>query len=383
MKALWRWIGIVLICCLLLISLPTSPANEVFYQNQIAVITYHHIDDHAQSGVTITTALFESQLIDLKSRGYHFIDMNQFKRFFAGGSVPDNAILVTFDDGYQSFYTNAYPVLRKLRIPAVNFVITGDLDDPLHTNIPSLSRDEIREMEASKKGISFGCHSDALHKKTASGAPLLTNRIDRGGQTETDEQYQNRIRQDTTACIRKLRELDADAAETYAYPFGSYDKTSTGILREAGIRYAFTTRGEMVTQDTDPMQIPRLNAGSPYVRSISVNNLILRKIAEHLNPDELIPLGKAMKQLGGTARLLKNGEIELEYNNKKCRILRDRSTVTVGPDSFFLTQPIVMKERHNYIRIQDLQRLLGISITYNPVKDQYMKRDSPSRDSNV
>lgn len=383
MKAIRRWIGIILICFVLIFSLPTSPANDVLYQNQIAVIAYHHIDDNAQSGVTISTRLFESQLIDLKSRGYHFIDMDQFERFLAGGSIPDNAILVTFDDGYRSFYTNAYPVLRKLRIPAINFVITKDLDDPLKTTIPSLSRDDIREMKAAKKGMSFGCHSDSLHSKSATGDPLLTNRLSSSGQKETDEQYRDRIRKDTIACIRKLRELDSDQADVYAYPFGYYDKQSVDVLREAGIQYAFTTRSEMVTRDTDPMEIPRLNAGSPYVRSISVNNLILRKVAEHLNPDELIPLGKAMKQLGGTAKQLKNGEIELEYDDKTYRILRDHITVMVGPDSLFLSQPIVLKERHNYIRKQDLERLLQISVMYNPVKDQYMKRESPSKDSNV
>ncbi len=41
-----------------------------------------------------------------------------------GATVPSNAVLVTFDDGYQSFYTAAYPILKSLRIPAVNFVIT-------------------------------------------------------------------------------------------------------------------------------------------------------------------------------------------------------------------------------------------------------------------
>jgi peptidoglycan/xylan/chitin deacetylase (PgdA/CDA1 family) len=358
----------------------------VYYQDQIAVLAYHHIDDKAQSGVTITTSLFESQLVDLKSRGYHFIDMNQFEKFFAGGSVPDNAVLVTFDDGYRSFYTNAYPILRKLRIPAINFVITKDLDEPDKTLIPSLTRDEIQTLLAAKKGMTFGCHSDALHTKTAAGDPLLTIRQDGSGQKETDDQYRERIRMDTVTCVRKLRELGSNQADVYAYPFGYFDSESVEVLHEAGIRYGFTTRSEMVTRDTDPMQIPRINAGSPYVHSISVNNLILRKVSEHLNPDELLPLAKAMKQLGGTAKLLKNGEIELEYNEKKYRILTDRFTVMIGqngPDSLRLSQPIVLKERHNYIRKQDLVRLLGIRITYNPVKDQYMKRESPSIDSNV
>ncbi|WP_052487636.1 polysaccharide deacetylase family protein [Gordoniibacillus kamchatkensis] len=379
MRTLWRWIGIALICAALSFTLPTSSANDIWYEDQIAVITYHHIDDQVQGGVTISSELFESQLADLKSRGYRFITLKQFENYFGGGKVPPNAVLVTFDDGYESFYTKAYPILRSLGIPAVNFVITKDLDAPLQSKVPSLSRDQIGSMLAAKRGMEFGCHSDALHAKTAGGAPLLTSRLDSGGKSETDEQLRMRILEDTRTCVRRLRELGSDAGDVYAYPFGYYDGFSVQILQDAGIRYAFTTRSDMVTRSTQPMEIPRLNAGSPYVRAVSMNNLILRKIAENLPPEELIPIATAMRHLGGTASLLKNGEIEIEYQNEKYVILKDRRTVLKGPDSYYLSQPAVLKDKRNYIRHDDLQRILGIRLTYNKLKESYAISETPSK----
>ncbi len=94
------------------------------YQNQVAVITYHHIDPSVQGDVTITPKLFRSQLIDLLDRNYHFITLDQLLAYYEGQEVPPNAVLITFDDGYESFYNYAYPVLKELSIPAVNFVIT-------------------------------------------------------------------------------------------------------------------------------------------------------------------------------------------------------------------------------------------------------------------
>lgn len=375
MRMFWRWIGIGLICAALAFTLPTSSASDIWYEDQIAVITYHHIDDEVKGGVTISRALFESQLVDLKSRGYRFITLKQFERFFEGGKVPPNAVFVTFDDGYESFYTQAYPILRKLDIPAVNFVITKDLEAPQRSHVPSLSREEIQEILAANRGKTFGCHSDALHTKTAKGNPLLTGRLESGGQLETDEQYRLRIQEDTKACMRKLKELGSDAFDIYAYPFGFYDSESVPILQSAGIRYAFTTHSDMVTRKTAPMEIPRLNAGSPYVRSVSLNNLILRKLAERLPPDELIPIGRALKHLGGTAQLMKNEEIEIVYQNERYRILQDRRTVMKGADSYHLSQPVVMQEKRNYIRKDDLERILGITIMYNPVKESYMKHE--------
>ncbi|CAG7654198.1 polysaccharide deacetylase family protein [Paenibacillus allorhizosphaerae] len=192
--------------------------------------------------------------------------------------MPSNAVLVTFDDGYRSFYTNAYPILEQLNIPAVNFVITKNLDQPLHSRIPSLSREEIREMASSGKHIDFQCHTDSLHDKSPEGQALFTTRLKNGNSVESEQEYTERIIQDTNRCTAKLRELDERPVDAFAFPFGVNDAQSAALLQSAGIRYAFTTVPGIADRSVNPMQIPRINAGSPFVRANSLNNLIIRKL---------------------------------------------------------------------------------------------------------
>ncbi|WP_261301103.1 polysaccharide deacetylase family protein [Paenibacillus andongensis] len=260
-------------------------ANDVVYSNEVVVLVYHHIDDQIQGSVTISTKLFEKQLEAMQRKGYHFISMDEFKSFKSEGTaIPDNAVLVTFDDGYKSFYTNAFPILKKMRIPAVNFVITKDLDNPGETPLPSLSREEIKKMRKEFAGIDFQCHSDALHAMN-NGKPLLTNKITQNGITETDDEFKQRILNDTRTGLSKLIEVNGSkSVDSYAYPFGSYDNQTITYLQEAGVKFAFTTKQGITTKETDSMQIPRINAGSPFIRPHSINNLIKQAKRHQIQP---------------------------------------------------------------------------------------------------
>lgn len=143
-----------------------APKADGTYRDQVAVLMYHHVHDTDHSASTVSTALFREQLSYLLSRGYHFISLGDFKQFLAGGPVPDKAVLVTFDDGYKSFHDFAYPILRELQVPAVNFIITKDLDTPLAPSIPALSPEEIQAMMREMPGlIDAQCHTNALHFK--------------------------------------------------------------------------------------------------------------------------------------------------------------------------------------------------------------------------
>jgi peptidoglycan/xylan/chitin deacetylase (PgdA/CDA1 family) len=86
---------------------------------------------------------------------------------------------VTFDDGYESFYKKAYPLLHELHVPAVNFVVTNDLVNPLTIAIPSLSKEEFQRMAAEDQNMDFQCHTDHLHQQVE-GKAILTTKIDNG-----------------------------------------------------------------------------------------------------------------------------------------------------------------------------------------------------------
>lgn len=260
--------------------LPTLSAShdEVRYTDQVAVLMYHHVHDTDTSSSTITTKLFRNQLTFLRDKGYTFISLDQFRRFMDGsGTVPGNAVLVTFDDGYKSFKEYAYPILKELGIPAVNFIITGTLDNPDSFNIPYLPAADIRAMTSeSPERISVQCHTHGMHFNAST--PFLTHRLTVDGVKETEEQYRQRVKADTAECVRRLAPLASGTVDSLAYPYGVYDKTSSRLVREAGIRFGFTIVPEMATRRSNPMQIPRINAGSPDISPQALHNSIMRRI---------------------------------------------------------------------------------------------------------
>ncbi|WP_187274053.1 polysaccharide deacetylase family protein [Paenibacillus sp. N3.4] len=285
---------------LLLTPLQAERSGQIYYEDQVAVLMYHHVHDTDQSSSTITTSLLQNQLQALLSKGYHFISLPEFKQYMEGATVPSNAVLITFDDGYQSFYTSAYPILKSLRIPAVNFVITTDLSNPLGSYIPSMSKEQISEMTHATNFIDIGCHTNNLHHKLPSGQAALVGRLDENGTVENEDAYKQRVLKDTQACVGKLAGLTDAPLDTMAYPFGITSPAATELVKQAGIRYAFTISPEMATRSADRLLIPRINAGSPGITPELLQRSIQRRIVAQSGTAPLrVDVNSAVAQLGG------------------------------------------------------------------------------------
>jgi peptidoglycan/xylan/chitin deacetylase (PgdA/CDA1 family) len=251
---------------------------QMVYKDQLAVLMYHHVYDQDTSSSTITTKLFREQLTYLQTKGYHFISLQQMKEFLNGAPIPDNAALVTFDDGYESFYKNAYPVLKELAIPAVNFIITQTLEHPKQDIPKKMSREEIKAMLADSSLIEVQCHTDALHNKVPHGEALLIGHISSEGKQETKEQYKQKVVQDTQACLNKLKPLNLSTVDSMAYPYGIFNQSAAQYVHEAGIQYAFTILAKMTTRHSNHLEIPRINAGSPNITPQLLEKTIQRSI---------------------------------------------------------------------------------------------------------
>jgi peptidoglycan/xylan/chitin deacetylase (PgdA/CDA1 family) len=252
--------------------------SDIVYKDQLAVIMYHHVYDQDTSSSTITTKLFRDQLNLLKTKGYHFISLQQMKEFLQGSPIPEKAVLVTFDDGYESFYDNAYPILKEMAIPAVNFIITGSLEHPKQDIPKKMTREEIKAILSDSSLIEVQCHTDSLHNKNIKGKALIVGHLSTAGTAETDEQYKQRIVSDTQACISKLKPLNPTPVDTFAYPYGIYSQEAANHIHEAGIEYAFTILTKMTTRQVDHLKIPRINAGSPNITPQALEKSIQRSI---------------------------------------------------------------------------------------------------------
>ncbi|MDE5126748.1 polysaccharide deacetylase family protein [Paenibacillus larvae] len=373
----WKWLSGTLLASLLGLTLILQPIQaeqkNPSYRDQVAVLMYHHIHDTDKSSGTVTTRLFEDQIRYLKDKGYHFISLTEFKAFMKGASVPSNAVLVTLDDGYKSVYENAYPVLKKYEVPAVSFVITETLDDPESSYIPPMSRDELYQMTHETDFIDIQSHTHASHRKLGNNQAALVGRETVDGKEETKEQYEQRILKDGKTSIEHLSRIYERPVDTIAYPYGIINTESIRLLKKSGFQYGFTIIPQMATRDADPMRIPRINAGSPWITPERLDRIIQKRTIPIPDSPDFFPLDDAMKQLGGDMQL-DHQKVIIRYQDRywvgKIRSMELRGTAGI----LRLKKPLLLRGGRSMISWKDLQTLTRQQAQYDPATRQISLR---------
>lgn len=131
----------------------------------IPILTYHSIDS---SGSVISTDVnrFCRQMECLAEKKTQVLALSEAVSILKHGvSVPSNAVVLTFDDGFRNFFSCALPILRELQFPATVFLVTGRAGKDNQwqgqsSDIPRLDLLNWQEVrEASRAGIDFGVHT--------------------------------------------------------------------------------------------------------------------------------------------------------------------------------------------------------------------------------
>lgn len=126
----------------------------------VPILMYHYIRaqpsiyiDRVGFNLSVPPATFNTQMDWLAKNGFHPIDFEDLRAYFAGTRLlPDKPIVLTFDDGYQDLYTNAYPVLRAYHFKAVAYIVTSFVGQPGYVN-----SGEVLEMD--RNGIAIASHT--------------------------------------------------------------------------------------------------------------------------------------------------------------------------------------------------------------------------------
>ncbi len=215
----------------------------------IPVLTFHAIED-SRDVIDFPPGLFRAGLKGLAARSLRAEPLESVAACIRrGAGFAARTMALTFDDGYRTVYTDAFPVLASLGMSATVFLCTGrDAGSSSASGLPSLggrpmlSWGQIREMH--RAGISFGAHT-LTH-------PDLTRLAPREIEVEIRES-QARIEDAIGARVR-----------TFAYPFGRFNRAS----REIAAQYfdaACSDRLGLVRTSSDILALPRVDAY--YLRS--------------------------------------------------------------------------------------------------------------------
>ncbi|MBF8983169.1 polysaccharide deacetylase family protein [Lutibacter sp. B2] len=203
---------------------------------RIPVLTYHHISENKdeRSPITIAPEKFEEDMLYLKALGYNTINFKDLILHREGkNSLPENPIIVTFDDGYRSNYTYAYPILKKLKMKAVISIIGNLIDVSSNTDYDfMLTWDQLKEMVDSNV-IEVQSHSYNLHTwgdkiNTPRGASKIAN--------ENNKEYEARFRKDTQTLLDQVHTHLGTNLTMYTYPYGIYTDESQKILKDMGFK---------------------------------------------------------------------------------------------------------------------------------------------------
>lgn len=245
--------------------------QKKWYTNQVVVLTYHHVTDQSNQRYVIEPDQFARHMKFLHDNDLNPISLTEFLRFMETGTLPtENAVLITFDDGYESYYTEAFPILRTYGYPSVNFAIAGrlrDVADRKRENMtPPLTRQQVEEMIHSGL-VSIGSHTYSLHEEEEKNewgelgpetAPVYLKDLQR---LEDEQEYRDRLYVDFSISRVSLSEWINQEVKTISLPFGYTNPVVLETAREAGYRYVFTSNRGFVTKGTDPFVIPRNDMG--------------------------------------------------------------------------------------------------------------------------
>lgn len=226
----------------------------------LTVIGYHEIVAHANAIIpdyAVSSQQFELHLDWLQQNGYHFITVDQLIKASEGRyQLPSKPVLLTVDDGYQSFYQYAYPILKARKIPVVLSVVGSWLepkansmvqfgDDQLARN-KLLSWTELKTMQDSGL-VEIGSHSYNLHRGVIgnpqgnSEPAAITREYDAKTKTyESDKAYAARIYKDLKKNNSVLKAHGLRSPRVMVWPYGRYNMQTINIAKKLGMPIAIS-----------------------------------------------------------------------------------------------------------------------------------------------
>jgi len=227
--------------------------------SSIPILTFHAVDGRS-SVISLSPRVFRRGMATLHENGYQTLSLPEAVNFMRQGKpFPDRSFVITFDDGYQTVYDEAIPILKGYGMSATVFLTVGEksASNPAD-RLPSLNGRsmlnwrEIREMK--QWGFDFGSHT--LTHPDLTRLPL------------------ERVEIEIHNSKAIIEDALSDLINCFAYPYGRYDNRSREIVKKHFACACSDTLG-LVNQGSDLYALKRIDAY--YVRTDGLFNLMLTK----------------------------------------------------------------------------------------------------------
>jgi len=210
----------------------------LYCQKGIPVLMYHSVADN-DVFFTVKTKNFAKQMKCLKDKKYNVINLKELINLLeSNNDLPKKTVVLTFDDGYQDNYNNAFPILKKYNFPATIFLVTGLVNQEINNsqNIPLkiLNWEQIKEMHQSGL-IDFQPHT---------------------------VNHQELNKQEIIDSKKEIEERLNKKCEFFTYPRGVYNDKIIDILKNNGFRAAWTVENGRIKKDDNLFKLKRISVNS-------------------------------------------------------------------------------------------------------------------------
>lgn len=213
----------------------------------VVVLQYHHISESTPASTSVTPERFSDHMTYLQEQDFNVITMEQFLQFLEKDQVlPAKSVLITFDDGYESIYRNAWPLLKEKGWPFTIFINTEPHDQASSQYISWAELEELAD-----HGVTIGNHS-VSH-------PFMN----RKHPEENRNAWLKRMRTEVVDAQKRIDEKLGPQPKVFAYPYGEYNLEIQKLMAELGY-YAFGQQSGAVGDISEPTLLPRFPFGGAF-----------------------------------------------------------------------------------------------------------------------
>jgi peptidoglycan/xylan/chitin deacetylase (PgdA/CDA1 family) len=221
-------------------------------KKKIPILMYHSISEHATPKYrpfVVSPKLFADHMTYMRHHGYTTITVTQFVYIVTQGeaALPERPVVITFDDGFADFFTEALPILQQYNFTATLYIATGF--------IGSTSLWMRREGEATRSMLTW----DQVNEISARG-------IECGGHSHWHRQLDTlpltEARNEIVRCKGLLEDHLGQEVSTFAYPHSYHSAAIKRLVREARYTSACAVGYAMSSVTTDPFALARLRMGA-------------------------------------------------------------------------------------------------------------------------
>jgi peptidoglycan/xylan/chitin deacetylase (PgdA/CDA1 family) len=206
------------------------------------ILMYHAVGDYPDDAFAVSVDTFREQITWLSEKGFEVVSLSFLLRSMQTGNYRAlrKKVVITFDDGYKDFVTNALPILQECGATATVFLVTDMIGENTSWNnigsrVPLMTEYEVRSIKA--QGISLGSHT-ATHANLA----LLSR-----------EDLKRQLRDSYDALIRL-----GESFPTLSYPWGQYTRQIEEAVKASNFECALAVGEQTRLTAANRYRLPRI-----------------------------------------------------------------------------------------------------------------------------